>query len=88
MSLEITLNPPNICLIPSDSARDIVSDNADFRFGSVYKINAYTYNCQVGDKVYFNKTESVLITQQEGSVPPSYFIIDEADFKFIEIPIP
>lgn len=88
MGLDITLNPPNICLITAESDRGIVPDNKDYRFGSVYKINVYTYNCKIGDKILFNKTESVLITQQEGSIPPSYFIIDEAEFKFIENPIP
>ncbi len=88
MALEITLNPPNICLITASSQRNIIPDSNDFVFGSVYKINPSTYNCQVGDLVMFSKTEAVLITQEEGSVPPSYYIIDQADFKFIEEPLP
>lgn len=88
MPLEITLNPPQICLTPSTSSRNIVPESPDFIFGSVYKINAYTYNCRVGDKLMFNKTLATLVTLHEGTVFPSYFIIDEADFKFKENPIP
>lgn len=88
MGLDIILNPPNITLVTAQSQRDIVPASDNFIFGSVYKINAYTYNCMVGDKVLFDKTIAVLVTQQEGEVPPSYFIIDEADFKFKENPIP
>jgi hypothetical protein len=88
MGLDILLNPPNICLVKTTSVLNIVPESEDFLLGTVYKINAYTYNCIVGDRVLFNRTQSVLITQQEGLVPPSYFIIDEADFKYKELTPP
>lgn len=88
MGLEITLNPPNICLVTAQSLREIVPDSENYKFGSVYQINPTTYNCQVGDLVMFDRTKAVLVTQQEGSVPPSYFLIDQEDFEFIENPIP
>lgn len=83
MSLDIGLNPPNICLIRSDSLLGITPSSDNFLFGSVYKINILTESVSVGQNVMFDKTRAAVITLAS----TSYFIIKEKDFEFIENPV-
>lgn len=79
MAFDITLNPPNICLIPAESQSGINIIKPDgLKFGSVYQINLNTTTVDVGDVVLFNETKSILVTQGFGN----YFIINENDLEF------
>ena len=84
-AFDITLYPPQVCLVLTESQREIVPQSPDgLVFGTVRYLNQNNLIFDVGDRVLFNKTEAILITQGE----TSYFITDEKKVYFKEAVIP
>lgn len=73
----VVLYPPKIAVAPSQSTT-LKSQDPNYVFGSVYKININNTQQQVGDLVMIPVTKSQLITESDNQ-SASYYIVDEKE---------
>ena len=83
MSVSLTMRPPFILVISSESLQELGNVNRFGIWAEVIQVNSSTTGIAVGDIVYYLEEGSPTIVDTKDN--QYYYIVDESKIMFIEL---